>query len=115
MLCGRNTEKIFGGTHAEGLQFDNGDQIGANLVVIAAGIRPNTELARQAGSRETRWSHLLSGAPDLSSVSQAVPAVERVAVGEIAALRATVDDLQAELARTRADVDRLLQELGISK
>jgi len=73
------------------------------------------ELARQAGSRETRWSHLLSGAPDLSSVSQAVPAVERVAVGEIAALRATVDDLQAELARTRADVDRLLQELGISK
>jgi len=73
------------------------------------------ELPRQAGSRETRWSHLLSGAPDLSSVSQAVPAVERVAVGEIAALRATVDDLQAELARTRADVDRLLQELGISK
>jgi nitrite reductase [NAD(P)H] large subunit len=54
VLCGRNTEKIFGGTHAEGLQFENGDQIGANLVVIAAGIRPNTELARPAGLRVNR-------------------------------------------------------------
>jgi uncharacterized protein len=73
------------------------------------------ELPRQAGSRETRWSHLLSGAPEVSSVAQAVPAVERVGVGEIAALRATIEDLQSELARTRADVDRLMQELGISK
>jgi uncharacterized protein len=73
------------------------------------------ELPRQAGSREARWSHLLSGAPDLSAASQAVPAAERVAVGEMAALRATIEDLQSQLARMRADVDRLMQELGISK
>ena len=73
------------------------------------------ELPRQAGSRETRWSHLLAGAPDLSVVAQAIPAPERVAVGEIAALRATVEDLQAQLSRVRADVDRLMRELGISR
>jgi uncharacterized protein len=73
------------------------------------------ELPRQAGSREARWSHLLSGAPDVSAVPQAVPAAERVAVGEMAALRATIEDLQSQLARMRADVDRLMQELGVSK
>ena len=74
------------------------------------------ELARQAGSRETRWSHLLSGAPaEVSAISQAIPAPERVAVGEIAALRATVEDLQSQLAQMRADVDRLMRELGISR
>jgi len=74
------------------------------------------ELARQAGSRETRWSHLLSGPPaEVSAIAQAVPAPERVAVGEIAALRATVEDLQSQLAQMRADVDRLMHELGIPK
>ena len=73
------------------------------------------ELPRQAGSREARWSHLLSGAPEMSAVSQAVPAAERVAVGEMAALRGTIEELQSQLAQMRADVDRLMRELGIPK
>jgi uncharacterized protein YceH (UPF0502 family) len=73
------------------------------------------ELARQAGARETRWSHLLSGAPHLSAVAEASPPPERVAVGELAALRATVEDLRAQLSAMRADVDRLLSELGIPR
>jgi uncharacterized protein len=73
------------------------------------------ELARQAGARETRWSHLLSGAPHLSAVAEASPPPERVAVGELAALRAAVEDLRAQLSAMRADVDRLLSELGISR
>jgi uncharacterized protein YceH (UPF0502 family) len=73
------------------------------------------ELARQAGARETRWSHLLSGAPHLSAVADVSPPPERVAVGELAALRATVEDLRAQLSAMRADVDRLLSELGISR
>lgn len=73
------------------------------------------ELPRQAGARETRWAHLLSGAPQVSAVTEATAAPERVGVGEIAALRATIEDLRSQLVAMRADVDRLLSELGISR
>ncbi|MFO1311179.1 MAG: YceH family protein [Burkholderiales bacterium] len=77
------------------------------------------ELPRQAGARETRWTHLLSGAPPaavpVAAGSESTGAAERVAVGEMAALRAAVDDLRTQLAAMRSDVDRLLSELGISR
>jgi uncharacterized protein YceH (UPF0502 family) len=73
------------------------------------------ELPRQAGARETRWAHLLSGAPEVSAAAETAPAPERAAVGEIAALRAAVEDLRTQLAAVRADVDRLLAELGVSR
>jgi uncharacterized protein YceH (UPF0502 family) len=73
------------------------------------------ELPRQPGARETRWSQLLSGAPQISVLAESAPAPERVGVGELAALRATVDDLRSQVAAMRADVDRLLSELGISR
>ena len=49
VLCGRNTTELLGGACVEGVRFADGDEIEANLVVIAAGIRPNTDLARRAG------------------------------------------------------------------
>jgi len=73
------------------------------------------ELSRQPGSRETRWAHLLSGPPEVAAVADAAPAPERVAVGELATLHATVEDLRAQLTSMRADVDRLLSELGIRR
>ncbi|MFO1303323.1 MAG: YceH family protein [Burkholderiales bacterium] len=77
------------------------------------------ELPRQAGARETRWTHLLSGAPavtaPLEAAAEAPAPGDRAAVGEVAALRAAVDDLRAQLAAMRSDVDRLLSELGISR
>lgn len=73
------------------------------------------ELARQAGARETRWAHLLSGAPQMAAAAEPAAPPERVAVGELAALRATVEDLRSQLLALRADVDRLLSELGISR
>jgi hypothetical protein len=51
----------------------------------------------------------------VSAVAESAPAPERVGVGEIAALRATVEDLRSQLAAVRADVDRLLAELGVSR
>jgi uncharacterized protein YceH (UPF0502 family) len=68
------------------------------------------ELPRQTGARETRWAHLLSGAPE--PTASAAPE-DRVAVSEIAALRASVGEVQNELARIRATVDRLVKELGL--
>ena len=72
------------------------------------------ELARQAGARETRWAHLLSGAPALTAEAPPnVASEDRVAVSELAALRASVVALQDELAQVRATVDRLMKELGL--
>ncbi|HZS72053.1 MAG TPA: nitrite reductase large subunit NirB [Candidatus Acidoferrum sp.] len=49
VLLGRNTRAIVGAEQAEGVEFDDGTSIEADLVVIAAGIRPNVELGRRAG------------------------------------------------------------------
>lgn len=71
------------------------------------------ELPRQAGARETRWAHLLSGAPALTEAAPPAAAEERVAVSELAALRASITEVQNELARIRATVERLVKELGL--
>ena len=76
------------------------------------------ELPRQPGARENRWTHLLSGAPVIeervsASANFAMPSSD-ITVGEIAALKANVAKLEAELSQLRALVGKLYQELGIS-
>jgi hypothetical protein len=75
------------------------------------------ELPRAPGARENRWAHLLSGPPDVrAAVSDAVPAAsDAIAVGEIAALRHNVDVLARELAEVRAELARVMDELGIKR
>jgi uncharacterized protein len=72
------------------------------------------ELARQPGTRETRWAHLLSGAPKTDLVSHATSDGDVVTVSELAALRANVCELQNELHTIRATVAKLCAELGIA-
>src|SRR5207248_2273848 len=48
-LCGRSTRAILGRDEVEAVEFVDGERIPADLVVIAAGIRPNADLARRAG------------------------------------------------------------------
>lgn len=76
------------------------------------------ELPRQPGSRENRWTHLLSGVPEMEAASPtptpAARAADSVSVGEIAALKANVARLEAEVASLRATVARLCAELGVS-
>lgn len=73
------------------------------------------ELPRLPGARETRWAHLLSGAPDPTRMQVPMGAEgELVTVSEIAALKANVTQLQHELADLRALVERLARELGIA-
>ncbi len=45
------TVGVRGTARAEGLSFDDGSELDADLVVMAAGIRPNIEIARAAGLR----------------------------------------------------------------
>jgi len=46
---GTTTEEITGEKEAQGLRFKNGDLTSCNMVVVAAGVRPNTALAKEAG------------------------------------------------------------------
>ncbi len=72
------------------------------------------ELSRQPGARETRWAHLLSGAPAVVTADTVTAeSGDRVTIGELAALRANVAQLQDELAQVRVTVERLLKELGL--
>lgn len=76
------------------------------------------ELPRQPGARENRWAHLLSGAPVIEETpaaasSTAVYAAD-ITVGEIAALKASVARLEAEVDALKGLVGRLCAELGVS-
>ena len=42
------TKEILGQERVTGVKFDNGDEIAADLVVMAVGVRPNVELAKKA-------------------------------------------------------------------
>jgi len=76
------------------------------------------ELPRQPGSRENRWMHLLSGAPEIEERASAravsATAAGDVTVGEIAALKANVAKLEAEVSELRAMMGKLCAELGVS-
>jgi uncharacterized protein YceH (UPF0502 family) len=77
------------------------------------------ELPRQAGSRENRWIHLLSGRPAVHEVAPRapMPVVEEggVAASEIAAMKANVARLQAEVSELKALVAKICSDLGIPR
>ncbi len=73
------------------------------------------ELPRQPGSRENRWAHLLCGAPPQEPVAAAPAATldsGHGPAGELAALRADLARVEAEVRELRASVARLSEELG---
>lgn len=76
------------------------------------------ELPRQPGSRENRWTHLLSGAPDIEANPPTAPSATEpsadVTLGEVAALKAKVARLEAEVDALKGLVGKLCAELGVS-
>jgi uncharacterized protein YceH (UPF0502 family) len=76
------------------------------------------ELPRQPGSRENRWMHLLSGVPTIEErVSASAASTTQsgdVTVGEIAALKANVAKIEAEVSELRTMLGKLYAELGIA-
>ena len=74
------------------------------------------ELAKQPGARETRWTHLLSGEPALVAATAEPAEVRRgdaLTASEVAAMRATIDELQGEVAALKETVARLCKQLGV--
>ncbi len=72
------------------------------------------KLAKQPGSREHRWAHLLSGAVEADADAQAVHD-DSVTTGELATLKSNVAQLRDEVSELRSLVERLYQELGVMR
>ena len=70
-------------------------------------------LARQPGTREARWTHLLSGAPAADSMPAAAASAEVLAVSEVAAMKANLARVEDEIGALKAIVAKVCAELGI--
>jgi uncharacterized protein YceH (UPF0502 family) len=74
------------------------------------------ELPKQAGARETRWVHLMSGEPAIPAPAESAfaPGGDAVSMSELASMKANIDQLQREVAELRETVARLERDLGAS-
>jgi nitrite reductase (NADH) large subunit len=74
VLTGKETQAVLGNGHVEGLRFACGEEVEAELVVIAAGIRPNAELGRKAGLIVNRGivvnDYMETSHPDIFAVGE---------------------------------------------
>ena len=69
-------------------------------------------LPKQPGAREARWVHLLSGEPAAAVLAAPAAGAEAVTMSELATMKATIDQLQSEVASLKETVARLCRELG---
>jgi nitrite reductase (NADH) large subunit len=76
VLLNRNTKAILGDEQATGVRFEDGPEIQADFVVIAAGIRPNVELGRKAGLEVRRAivvnDQMETSNPDIFAVGECI-------------------------------------------
>ena len=76
VLLGLSTTKVLGNGHVQGVEFKGGGNIPADLVVIAAGIRPNVTLGEKAGLEIKRGivvnDHMETSHPDIFAVGECV-------------------------------------------
>jgi len=56
VLLGKRTEEILGGRRVEGVKFGDGEELSTDLLVLATGIRPNTDVGKNSGLEvRTGW------------------------------------------------------------
>jgi nitrite reductase [NAD(P)H] large subunit len=74
ILLSANTARIEGDAFVEGVELSDGRRIAADAVVFAAGIRPNTDLAKTAGLSVNRGivvdDQLTTSAPDIFAIGE---------------------------------------------
>ncbi|MGB6488415.1 MAG: nitrite reductase small subunit NirD [Steroidobacteraceae bacterium] len=101
------TVAVLGEERAAGLRFDDGTEIPADLIVMAAGVRPNIELARRAGLRCER------GVLVDDTLQTFDPSI--YAVGECVQHRNSIFGLVAPLWDQARVCATHLAELGVSR
>jgi nitrite reductase (NADH) large subunit len=71
---GKQTVEFLGGDHVSGLRFSDGSELEAEFVVMAAGIKPNVELARSSGIAVNRGiivdDYMRTSIPDVFAVGE---------------------------------------------
>src|SRR5689334_25242457 len=76
VLLGLSTTRLLGNRHVTGVEFKGGGSIPADLVVIAAGIRPNVTLGEKAGLEVKRGivvnDYMETSNPDVFAVGECV-------------------------------------------
>ena len=74
VLLNASTARLHGETEVEGVELADGQQLEAEAVIFAAGIRPNVALARDAGIAVNRGivvdDRLQTGAPDIFALGE---------------------------------------------
>jgi nitrite reductase (NADH) large subunit len=74
VLLARRTTAVLGNGHVEGVELADGERVDADLVVIAAGIRPNADLGRKAGLIVNRGivvnDYMETSNPDIFAVGE---------------------------------------------
>ncbi|OIJ13902.1 nitrite reductase large subunit [Anaerobacillus alkalilacustris] len=75
-LLEKMTEEIIGDHHVQGLRFKDGTEIEAELVVMAVGVTPNIQLAKESGIETNRAiivnDFLQTNIPDIYAVGECV-------------------------------------------
>jgi uncharacterized protein YceH (UPF0502 family) len=72
------------------------------------------ELPRLPGARENRWAHLLSGPPAIEAVSNSRKMeTQTQSPDDIAALKANIARIEAEMASMRALLERVRSQLDL--
>ena len=99
VLCGANTECILGDGKVEGVKLKDGREIKADLVCMAVGIRPNAQLAKEAGLEVNRGlivdDAMLTNDPDILGVGECVEHD-----GQVYGLVAPLYDMAKVVAKT---------------
>lgn len=74
VLLPKQTQALLGNGKVDGLRFASGEEVEADLVVIAAGIKPNAELGKQAGLQVRRGivvdDYMRTSDPDIFAVGE---------------------------------------------
>jgi nitrite reductase (NADH) large subunit len=74
VLLPKQTQALLGNGRVNGLRFASGEELEADLVVIAAGIKPNVDLARRAGLDVRRGivvnDHMTTSDPQIHAVGE---------------------------------------------
>ncbi|MGG3467089.1 nitrite reductase large subunit NirB [Neobacillus pocheonensis] len=75
-LLKRETEEILGGNRVKGMRFKDGTEVEADLVVMAVGVRPNVQLARESGVEIKRGiivnDYMETNLPNIYAVGECV-------------------------------------------
>jgi nitrite reductase (NADH) large subunit len=75
-LLGKETKEIVGGTVAKAVRFHDGSEVEADLIVMAAGVRPNVQLAKNSGIETNRAilvnDYMETSIPNIYAVGECV-------------------------------------------